>query len=299
MKKNILNLALVGALSMSFLMAKPAHNANNATHNTKKTTDSSAGVLATVDGRPITKSDFDMIKQRNPNFDFDKLKEKEKEALIDQAIRTALVENEAKTERLDSTPEFKAMMEAVKKQALVEFWAKKQAEEVKKVQIPEKEMQDFYNANKDQLFVKQEAHARHILVKTEDEAKRIISEIDKQPKAKKEAKFIELANRDTIDPNSKNAQNGGDLGKFQKNQMAPDFSKAAFALTPGDYTKTPVKTEFGYHIIYLISKDSPVTYTYDQAKPTIKGMLQEKLFQERMNQKIEELRKHAKIVINK
>ncbi|EQD89410.1 hypothetical protein HPSA50_1736 [Helicobacter pylori SouthAfrica50] len=77
MKKNILNLALVGALSASFLMAKPAHNAN-ATHNAKKTTDASAGVLATVDGRPITKSDFDMIKQRNPNFDFDKLKEKKK-----------------------------------------------------------------------------------------------------------------------------------------------------------------------------------------------------------------------------
>ncbi|MGL2830889.1 peptidylprolyl isomerase, partial [Helicobacter pylori] len=146
MKKNILNLALVGALSASFLMAKPAHNANNATHNTKETTDASAGVLATVDGRPITKSDFDMIKQRNPNFDFDKLKEKEKEALIEQAIRTVLVENEAKAEKLNQTPEFKAMMEAVKKQALVEFWAKKQAEEVKKIQIPEKEMQDFYNA---------------------------------------------------------------------------------------------------------------------------------------------------------
>ncbi len=294
MKKNILSLALVGALSVSFLMAKPAHNANNA----KKTAEAQGSVLATVDGKPITKSDFDMIKQRNPNFDFDKLKEKEKEALIEQAIRTVLVENEAKTERLDSTPEFKAMMEAVKKQALVEFWAKKQAEEVKKLKIPEKEMQDFYNTNKDQIFVTQEAHARHILVKSEDEAKRIISEIDKQPKTKREAKFIELANRDTIDPNSKNAQNGGDLGKFQKNQMAPDFSKAAFALTPGNYTKTPVKTEFGYHVIYLISKGEPVTYTYEQAKPTIEGMLQEKRFQERMNQKIEQLRKQAKIVIN-
>ncbi len=294
MKKNILSLALVGALSVSFLGAKPAHNANNA----KKAAEAQGSVLATVDGKPITKSDFDMIKQRNPNFDFDKLKEKEKEALIEQAIRTVLVENEAKTERLDSTPEFKAMMEAVKKQALVEFWAKKQAEEVKKLKIPEKEMQDFYNTNKDQIFVTQEAHARHILVKSEDEAKRIISEIDKQPKTKREAKFIELANRDTIDPNSKNAQNGGDLGKFQKNQMAPDFSKAAFALTPGNYTKTPVKTEFGYHVIYLISKGEPVTYTYEQAKPTIEGMLQEKRFQERMNQKIEQLRKQAKIVIN-
>ncbi|CAJ99194.1 peptidylprolyl isomerase [Helicobacter acinonychis] len=295
MKKGILSLALMGMLSASFLGAKPAHNTAN---NSKKTTDASAGVLATVDGKPITKSDFDAIKQRNPNFDFDKLKEEEKKALVEQAIRTVLVENEAKTEKLDSTPEFKAMIDAVKKQALVEFWAKKQAEQVKKVKIPEKEMQDFYNANKEQIFVKQEAHARHILVKSEDEAKRIISEIDKQPKTKREAKFIELANRDTIDPNSKNAQNGGDLGKFQKNQMAPDFSKAAFALTPGNYTKTPIKTEFGYHIIYLISKDNPVTYTYEQAKPTIKGMLQEKLFQERMNQKIEQLRKQAKIVIN-
>lgn len=62
-------------------------------------------------------------------------------------------------------------------------------------------------------------------MKTEDEAKRIISEIDKQPKTKKEAKFIELANRDTIDPNSKNAQNGGDLGKFQKTKWLRIFLK--------------------------------------------------------------------------
>ncbi|WP_104747939.1 peptidylprolyl isomerase [Helicobacter cetorum] len=294
MKRSILSLALVGALSTTLLVAKSANTANT----TKKSVPT-MGVLATVDGAPITKSDFDMIKQRNPNFDFDKLKDDQKAALIDQAIRTLLVEKEAKKEKLDNTPEFKAMIDAVKKQALVEFWAKKQAEAVKKIQIPEKEMQDFYNANKDQMFVKQEAHARHILVKSEDEAKRIISELNKQPKTKVQEKFIELANRDTIDPNSKNAQNGGDLGKFQKNQMTPDFSKAAFALTPGTYTKTPVKTEFGYHIIYLISKDKPVTYTYEQAKPTIQGMLQEKRFQELMNKKIEELKKQAKIVINK
>ncbi|WP_104761827.1 peptidylprolyl isomerase [Helicobacter cetorum] len=294
MKKSILSLALVSALSTTLLVAKPANTATTA-----KKSAPTAGVLATVDGAPITKSDFDMIKQRNPNFDFDKLKDDQKAALIDQAIRTLLVEKEAKKEKLDNTPEFKAMIDAVKKQALVEFWAKRQAEAVKKIQIPEKEMQDFYNANKDQMFVKQEAHARHILVKSEDEAKRIISELNKQPKTKVQEKFIELANRDTIDPNSKNAQNGGDLGKFQKNQMTPDFSKAAFALMPGTYTKTPVKTEFGYHIIYLISKDKPVTYTYDQAKPTIQGMLQERRFQELMNKKIEELKKQAKIVINK
>lgn len=275
MKKSIVSIVLAGSLCVGFLGAK---------------------TLATVDGVNITEKDFDVIKQRVPNFNFDTLKPDQKKALLEQAINNILIEKQAKKDKLEDTPDYKTALDTFKKQLLVEIWAKKQAEVIGKTKIPEAELKKYYDDNKQQ-FVQQEAQARHILVKTEDEAKKIISELNKTPKAKVEAKFIELANKDSIDPNTKNTQNGGDLGTFQKNQMVPEFSKAAFELKPGTYTKTPVKTEFGYHIIYLIKKNDPVTYTFDQAKATIEGMLKEKKFQADMKQKIDDLRKKAKITI--
>lgn len=275
MKKSIVSIVLAGSLCVGFLGAK---------------------TLATVDGVNITEKDFDVIKQRVPNFNFDTLKPDQKKALLEQAVNNILIEKQAKKDKLEDTPDYKTALDTFKKQLLVEIWAKKQAEVIGKTKIPETELKKYYDDNKQQ-FVQQEAQARHILVKTEDEAKKIISELNKTPKAKVEAKFIELANKDSIDPNTKNTQNGGDLGTFQKNQMVPEFSKAAFELKPGTYTKTPVKTEFGYHIIYLIKKNDPVTYTFDQAKATIEGMLKEKKFQADMKQKIDDLRKKAKITI--
>ncbi|PAF45025.1 peptidylprolyl isomerase [Helicobacter sp. 11S02596-1] len=277
MKKSLVSLILVSAICVGFAAAK---------------------TLATVDGTAITEKDFDIIKQRVPNFNFDTLKDDQKKALLDQAINNILIEKQAKKEKVEDSADFKSAVEAFKKQLLVELWAKKQAKEIEKIKIPEADLKKYYDEHKDQ-FIQQEAHARHILVKTEDEAKKIISELNKTPKAKVEAKFIELANKDSIDPNTKNTQNGGDLGNFQKNRMVPEFSKAAFDLKPGTYTKTPVKTEFGYHIIYLIKKNDPITYTFDQAKQSIEAMLKEKKFQEDMQKKIQALRKNAKINITK
>ncbi|PAF48073.1 peptidylprolyl isomerase [Helicobacter sp. 12S02634-8] len=277
MKKNIVSIILAGALFVGFAGAK---------------------TLATVDGVAITEKDFDVIKQRVPNFNFDSLKDDQKKALLDQAINNILIEKQAKKDKIEDSEEFKNALTAFKKQLLVEVWAKKQAEAINKTKIPEAKLKKYYDDNKQQ-FVQQEAHARHILVKTEDEAKKIISELNKTPKAKVESKFIELANKDSIDPNTKNTQNGGDLGTFQKNQMVPEFAKAALELKPGTYTKTPVKTEFGYHIIYLISKKDPKTYSFDEAKQTIEAMLKERKFQEEMKDKIDNLRKKAKIDISK
>lgn len=276
MKKIVVGMVLAGAFLTSFIGAK---------------------TLASVDGVLITEKDFDIIKQRVPNFNFDQLNDEQKKALLDQAINNILIEKQAKKEKLENTVDYKEALEAFKKQVLVEIWAKKQAEVVGKSTIPEADLKKYYDENTSQ-FVQQEAQARHILVKNEDEAKKVIAELNKMPKAKVESKFIELANKDSIDPNTKNTQNGGDLGTFQKNQMVPEFSKVAFELKPGTYTKTPVKTEFGYHIIYMIKKNDPVTYSFEQSKQAIEANFKERKFQADMKQKIEDLRKKAKIVIN-
>ena len=88
--------------------------------------------------------------------------------------------------------------------------------------------------------------ARHILVKTEKEAKDLIKTLNKSKK--KEKKFIELAKTKSVGPTG---PKGGYLGKFPANQMVPEFASAASSLKKKTYSQTPVKTQFGYHVIYL------------------------------------------------
>ncbi|NNM57015.1 peptidylprolyl isomerase [Acidocella sp.] len=87
--------------------------------------------------------------------------------------------------------------------------------------------------------------ARHILVKTQAEAQAIIDQLNKG------ADFATLAKKDSIDPG---AANGGELGWFSQDEMVPAFADAAFALKPGQYTKTPVQTQFGWHVILCEGK---------------------------------------------
>jgi peptidyl-prolyl cis-trans isomerase C len=88
----------------------------------------------------------------------------------------------------------------------------------------------------------EQVEARHILVKTKAEAEAIINQLNHG------ANFATLAEKDSIDPGAKN---GGELGWFTKDEMVPSFADAAFALQPGQYTKTPVQSQFGWHVILV------------------------------------------------
>jgi peptidyl-prolyl cis-trans isomerase C len=106
--------------------------------------------------------------------------------------------------------------------------------------ITEEEVQARYDVEIKNYPQNPEVKARHILVKTEDEAKAIITELDGG------ADFIELAKEKSTGPSG---PGGGDLGYFGKGQMVPEFEVAAFNLEKGAYTKEPVKSQFGWHII--------------------------------------------------
>jgi peptidyl-prolyl cis-trans isomerase C len=100
----------------------------------------------------------------------------------------------------------------------------------------------------------EEVHARHILVKTEAQAKDIIAQLDKG------ADFATLAKQDSIDGS---ASEGGDLGFFTKDKMVAPFADAAFALKPGQWTQTPVQTQFGWHVIELVERRTQPTPTFE------------------------------------
>jgi len=129
-----------------------------------------------------------------------------------------------------------------------------------------------------------EYKARHILVKTEGEAKTVIE------KLKKGEKFEELAKTYSTGPSK---TKGGDLGWFSPNQMVPPFSAAVVALKKGEYTTTPVKTQFGWHVILLEDSRKKTPPAFESVKARIRSSLQ----MQEIQKHIEELRKNATIVM--
>ncbi|MTN44090.1 foldase [Turicibacter sanguinis] len=110
--------------------------------------------------------------------------------------------------------------------------------------------------------------ARHILVEDEETAKDLIAQLDAAED--KEAKFEELAKEYSKDGS---ASNGGDLGSFGKGQMVSEFENAAFALNVGEYTEEPVKTQYGYHVIYKYAEDEKPSFDdlKDELETTIRS----------------------------
>ena len=110
-----------------------------------------------------------------------------------------------------------------------------------------------------------EVHARHILVETEDEAKAIIAEL------KNGGDFAKIAGEKSKDPGS--AAQGGDLGYFSRGQMVPPFEEAAFNLEVGSITETPVKSDFGFHVIKVEDKRKQAPPAFDQVQARLRDLL--------------------------
>src|SRR6185295_7981825 len=109
--------------------------------------------------------------------------------------------------------------------------------------------------------------ARHILLKTEDEAKAIIGQL------KAGADFAALAKEKSIDPHAK--QDGGDLGWFTKDTMVKEFADAAFAMKKGEISEAPVKSQFGFHVIQVQDQRTQVPPSLAERTPEIKQGLAE------------------------
>ena len=128
----------------------------------------------------------------------------------------------------------------------------------------------------------EQVEARQILVKTEQEAKDIITQLNQG------ANFATLAQKDSIDPGAKN---GGQLGWFSKDEMVPAFADAAFALKPGQYTKTPVQTQFGWHVILCEGKRTAPT----PALADVESQIKEKLADQAVQATLDQVRSQVKI----
>lgn len=123
----------------------------------------------------------------------------------------------------------------------------------------------------------EEVRARHILVRTEQEAKDLIARLNKG------ADFSSLAKLDSKDPDGKN---GGDLGFFRRDQVWPEFSDVAFALQPGQISQTPIHNEFGWHVVKVEERRIVAAPTYSE----VHDALRQELLQEAVQREIDQAR---------
>ena len=258
---------------------------------------SSAQTLVTVNGAAITQEDVDSALMNATQGRFNQVpadKQAEfRQQVLQQLIGTELVYGDAKKTGVLNSQEFKdeyiKVQERVKKQLAIQVW---QTQQLNKVKVSDKELKNYYNKNKEEFNEKESVHARHILVKTEDEAKKIILELKSLSGNALQSKFIELAKSKSTGPSG---PKGGDLGYFAQGQMVPAFNDTVFKMKEGTVTKTPVKTQFGFHVIYLEDKKQPTVRKFDEVKTVIDQRLKMEKFKSVMKVKMDELQKQATI----
>jgi len=237
--------------------------------------------VAVVNGKPVPKARVDTIvsqvqKQaaaRNQQVppDLEKL-------VRDKVVTDEILSQEAERRGLGATPDFKAQMEIARQSILIGLLSQ---DIDKKSTVSDADVQKEYDKFKAQASGT-EYKARHILVEKEDEAKAIVAQL------KAGAKFEDLAKKSSKDPGS--APNGGDLDFASPSSYVPEFSQAMVALKKGEYTETPVKTQFGYHIIKL--EDTRAAQFPPLAD--VKVQIQQRLAQQKAAAFRDELRAKAK-----
>ncbi len=242
---------------------------------------------ATVNGHEIDDQDIKSILAVAPGIKFESLPKDQQKKIVEQAIEKQLLMKKAIDSGIEKDPTYQSSLEKMKKDLALEIWMKKEFEKVK---VSDKEVQDFYKKNARMFQQPEMVKAKHILVKTEADAKKIINQLKKAKDVKGE--FEKLAASKSIGPSG---PNGGELGWFDRSKMVKPFADAAFKLKKGTFTHTPVKTQFGYHVIYVEDKKAAKTVPLDKAKDKIKQTLKVQAFQKHMKEIAKGLKAKADI----
>jgi len=227
--------------------------------------------VAVVNGKPISRDVFDLyVKTRHGGKTPGDLTADQQKEALDELIGMYVGAQEAEKEKLGEG-EPKARLELVGKSAMAELLFKKFTEGKEPT---EEELKAEYDARIAES-PRQEFHARHILVDDEAKAKDMIAQLDKG------ASFEQLAKDNSKDGSS---TEGGDLGWFNPNQMVKPFSDAVQQLEIGKYTVTPVKSEFGWHVIKLEEKRATTPPPYDAVKAQLGPLVNQKKFEDHLKE---------------
>jgi peptidyl-prolyl cis-trans isomerase C len=235
--------------------------------------------VATVNGTPISRADYDFYTKRllqgRPNTE---LTAEQKSQILDEMISMQLIAAQAVKDGLEKDPDVATSLEVLRLRILADAESQKY---LKDKEPTDAELHAEYDTAVAGLD-KTEYHARHILVATKEQGEAVIKKI------KGGAKFEDVAKAESTDTSK---ASGGDLGWFTLARMAKPFGDAVKTLKKGEMTQEPVQTQFGWHVIKLEDTREQPPPPFEQVKQQVaSGVMQKKLAAH-----VEELKKTAKI----
>lgn len=233
--------------------------------------------VAAVNGKYIGKNTLESLEkelaQRSHGRTFPKAQ------LVEELVQREVLMQDALKKQLDKSPEFIERMATIRSSLLSQMALQNF---MQSNPVTDEEIRAEYDTKMGAAGT--EYKARHILVKSEDEAKQLIDELNKG------ADFAELAKTKSTGPSG---PQGGDLGWFSPEQMVAPFSEAVIALENGKVTSEPVKTQFGWHVILREDSRAQTPPPFDAVKEQIRPMLQN----QKVQQMMENLRSQANVEI--
>ena len=279
MLKHILNIGLVGLTALSFsayaadasprdpLAAKPDAGPNP------------DAIYMIINGVKIPNLYADVVRSDLSRTG----REPSAQNVQDLLIQNELLAEQAKKDGLDKSPQVQALLDLQRKDLLGKLVIENF---VKTHPVSNASIQAEYDNLKAKMADAKEYHVRHILVGSEAEAANIIKQIKANPSS-----FAALAKKYSKDTGS--AENGGDIGWMAPANLVPEFSQAMVSLKKGELDPTPVKTQYGWHVIQLLDTRKLAFPTLDQVKSRIAN----KLMQEQLHNFVEDLRTKATISV--
>jgi peptidyl-prolyl cis-trans isomerase C len=233
--------------------------------------------VAVVNGKPVSKSEFDLYIENVERQSKREITEPEKSQLLDQYISMQLAAEAAQKEGLEKDAKVQDQLALARLNVMVDSGLQKWLE---KNPVTDEELRPEYDAQVAQM--PKEYHARHILVDDQKKAEAITKEL------KAGGDFAKSAQKNSKDPSGKN---GGDLGWFTLESMVKPFSDAVAALEPGQMTDAPVQSQFGWHIIKLEESRATAAPPFEEVKDRVKVLVQRK----KLQTYLDDLRKNAKV----
>ncbi|HWW32836.1 MAG TPA: peptidylprolyl isomerase [Steroidobacteraceae bacterium] len=226
--------------------------------------------VATVNGVPVTRDFYEFYVKSVTGKNSAELSADIRGKLLDNMVRGEVIEQEAVRQGLDKNGDTAYILELSRLNVLGQAVGDRYLKDKKPTDAELHAEYDAYVA----AAPKAEYHARHILVATEPFAEKVVQRLGRGEK------FEDLAKAESMDPSK---SNGGDLSWIRPESVPPEFMKALESLKPGEYTKTPVQTPFGWHVIELVETRPLAPQSFEQRKPRIEQEIERKKFKDYMD----------------
>ncbi|MGL4362864.1 MAG: peptidylprolyl isomerase [Cellulosilyticaceae bacterium] len=214
-------------------------------------------VLAKVNGKEITTQDLNVFIQTLGQNASQFASPEGQQKLIEELITRELFYFDAVENKLDQDEEFKKSIAIMQRNLLTQYAANKL---LSSINVSDEDAKKYFDEHPDTFTSQPTVQARHILISTEEEATKILAEIQEG------LSFEEAAKKYSSCPSK---ERGGDLGKFSRGQMVPSFEEAAFTMNVGEISK-PVHTQFGYHLIEVLESNAATVPAFEEVKDKVK-----------------------------